>query len=149
MSINRFKIEILNETAIDNEEVTARITIGDFSESFLLTLKYFKVEEYYNHWYTSLKELLRGESAVALMEWLAPGDEQLYRKSWILYRLGERIFIQEKLFIPGSNETVFDKNGVPVTIPKREVYTEDGDKISEWETTFSDIYFFLENVDAV
>jgi len=147
--MNDFYIEIIEESVIENEEVTARIKIGDFEESFVLSLMFFTLKDYLSQWYSALNALLKNQNSVALMYWLVPGNKKLFRRGWIFYKVGEIVYIQDRLFPTDFDEVTFDEMGIPTSIPKREIYTEEGDKISEWQTTLSDIYFFLESVNAI
>ena len=147
--MNDFYIEIIEESVIENEEVTARIKIGDFEESFTLSLRFSGIKDYLVQWYKSLNDLLKSQNAVALMQWLVPGSEKVFRRGWIFYKIADRVYIQDRLFPTDLDEILFDEKGIPLSIPKRELVTEEGDTISEWETNLADIYFFLENVNAI
>jgi hypothetical protein len=143
-----FSIEMLNDTLRANDECIAKIKIGDLEESFTLSFEYSNINDYLSQWYSALSDLLKHYNSVALMQSLIPNNEKRFRRGWVLYKAKEIVYIQDRLFPTEYDGIQFDKKGVPLSIPQREIYTEEGDKISEWQTTLSDVYFFLESVNA-
>ncbi|HSP88563.1 MAG TPA: hypothetical protein VLN45_10550, partial [Ignavibacteriaceae bacterium] len=63
---SNFYIEIIEDSVIENDEVIAQIKIDEFEESFTLLLEYFNINDYLNHWYSALNDLLKNHNSVAL-----------------------------------------------------------------------------------
>lgn len=76
------------------------IRIGDFSEEFVVTLNYWPATQHTQQWHASLKRLLDGSPAVALVTWMVAPEFGDPGKAWILYREDDTVFVQEKLFVP-------------------------------------------------
>lgn len=138
-SIARFAIGLEPD-----EPHVGRIVIGDFTETFTLEGDDWSDRDYEASWRTALTRLLRTDpSTTALMTWYAAAPATTIQRGWILYREGDRVFVQERMMVPGENEARFDEHGQLVAIEPRETHTEDGEPISEWETSCAAIQAFL------
>jgi hypothetical protein len=121
-----FEIRVLpsSELTPDGERL-GTITIGDFSERFACyAVPNTLVDDLPSLWKDCLCALTRGASAVALVH-----DP---RFAWIVYREGDRCYVQQRLAIDGNFST----------IPARETKTEDGVQISEWPVSLQAIAEF-------
>lgn len=119
-----FDIRVLQEPGEDGIRL-GRITVGRFKELFACGFDDATVERLEERWRAELNLLVRGELAVALVH-----DS---RFAWIVYREGERCFVQQKLSLDGS----FDELG------PRETESDDGARISEWRTDIESIQAYL------
>jgi hypothetical protein len=97
------------------------ITIGDFIEQFVCHRHSIPVDEFEVLWRHELRRLISGERAVALIY-----DP---RFAWIVYRIGMRCFVQEKLSLSGEF----------TDLEPRQTHSEVGEPISEWDTTLAEI----------
>jgi hypothetical protein len=118
-----FDIRLLpaSELGPDGQRL-GRITVGDWSETFSCYPVGQSVEEMAEQWKERLGLLLRGAEAVALVH-----DPRL---AYVVYREGNRCFVQEHLDVKGA--------GFAVLRP-RETVSDEGQSISEWETSLSAI----------
>ncbi len=116
-----FSIRRIAERGPEGEQL-GEITIGDFTEKFACAPP--PSEEL--GWKMQLQALLRGEPAVALVH-----DP---RFAWVVYREGNRCFIQQRFFADSDFHNL---------LPRR-TETEDGHKISEWSTTIEDIRSYVQ-----
>lgn len=120
-----------------------RIRIGDFVESFDLDSSVWSCIEYQRSWAAELRRLLQGHRSVAVLwTWRYPRPFVGTQRGWICFREGVRVFIQERLFVPGEHDSNLDGDGRPIEI-KREEMNEEGNCISQWETTPDAIASFL------
>ena len=78
------------------------------------------------NWKQQLRRLLDSESAVALAY-----DP---RFAWIIYREGASCYVQQRFFSTGDF----------VDLLPRQTHSEDGQKVSEWNTTTAEIQNFLQ-----
>lgn len=128
----------------NDQTALGRILIGSFCERFELITSYWSTLDYQEHWQNALHYLIsHRQSAVALMTWMAPVSVEAIRRAWILYRENDRVFVQERVFIPGEHPATFDNNEMMVNLRPRETRDEEGNKISEWETSVAAIKGFL------
>ena len=124
-----FDIRILSQEIGPSGEKPGLITIGDFSERFSFWLIGDCAADIEAQWRRELRRLvdnLDNTSSVALIH-----DP---RFAWILYREESACYIHQ----------VFDPEGLFVDhLAYRVTESEDGDPISEWETSVADIQNFL------
>lgn len=118
-----------------------RIVIGDFFESFSLTLGPWSVSDYYKHWLATVQKALQGNDVCFVTDW-NPTDhpEGISGMMWKLYWLdSDTCAMQNALLL---NE-IFDAQSPPdplnITPNTRIVVNEDGDRISEWRTSRKDL----------
>jgi hypothetical protein len=102
------------------------ITIEDFTERFACHRYAKPVDEFEGLWRHELLRLVRGEPAVALVH-----DP---RFAWVVYRVGHRCFVQQKLSL----------SGVFTDLEPRCTHTEDSVRISEWATSLAEIRRYLD-----
>lgn len=124
-----------------------KIQVDGFEEEFELTLDYWSKEHYEKQWKTQIQRLINSENniIIGLMTWMhKPGVKDNYR-SWVLYREGKRVFVQEILFPANNPLPCFDENESLINAPEREEVTEEGEKISQWETSVADLEAFVKN----
>lgn len=119
------------------------IQIGEFSERFVVTLGHWDVPTYTRQWRDALRRLLAGSPAVGLMTWMIPHGSSDHARAWILYREGERVFVQERVFVSPECPAEFDEHQQLIGIGSRKTVTEDGERISEWSTDTRSIRGFL------
>ena len=108
-------------------ERLGRITVGNFTEIFACypPPRGQSVRSMAAQWRAQLRRLIAGEQpAVALITGTA---------AWIVYRVGERCYIQQRYFITASSRV----------IGPRRTHDEDGQRISEWNTPIDDITRFI------
>jgi hypothetical protein len=107
-------------------ERLGRITIGRFTEIFgCYPSRGQSVRSMAARWRAQLRRLVAGEQpAAALVTGAA---------AWIVYRVGKRCYIQQRYFLTPASR----KFGL------RKTHSEDGQRISEWRTTFDDIARFI------
>ena len=135
-----FSIELIPETerTADGERL-GRIRVGEFTERFVVAaLPGMIVEALPNEWGRRLRHFLAGAEAVALMT--QPHE------MWVLYRCDEIVFVQNQLLTPEWPGSISD-DGRVCRVPARRTRTEDGDPISEWETSTEAVRSFLDRYD--
>jgi len=127
-----FSIRVLplEESDIDGVRL-GEIIIGDFMEQFACYPVLGPIDWLDNFWRAELKKLLDGAASVALVH-----DP---RFAWIIYREGERCFIQQVLSLDGD----FGKH-----LAARVTLTEEGNTVSEWQTEISTIAQFVGKQNA-
>jgi hypothetical protein len=68
-----------------------------------------------------------------------------HARAWILYREGDRVFVQDRLFVGPESQPTFDEDEHLLRIEPRTTTSGDGTPISEWSINLSSIEDFLRN----
>jgi hypothetical protein len=142
-ALTSFAIGFVDTKPTDDGHAMGFIQIGDFSERFVVTLNHWDAATYSRHWHEALRRLLTGSPAVGLMTWMTPPRSRDAARAWILYRDGEQVFIQERIFVSPEHRARFDEHQQLVDIAGRQTVNADGDRISEWSTGLRSIQDFL------
>jgi hypothetical protein len=126
-----FSIRLLppSELGPDGQRL-GEITIGGFIERFACYSSDSHVEEIELIWRKELRRLIDGAPHVALIH-----DP---RFAWIVYRERNRCIVQHKLSLDGNFRS----------IPTRQTKSDDGESVSEWTTSISEIEKFLRTVEC-
>ncbi len=132
------------ESDSDTDVALGRIQIDDFSERFTLDTAGLDAEVYERLWRQQLRTLLEGRPIVTLPAWTGPPDRNAPRRAWVLYREGDAVFVQDRLYVAESVPITVDPDGSILDVAPRETVTEDGERISEWRTSVGDISRFLD-----
>ena len=132
-----FSIKILRSdvaTGPDGQRL-GEIVVGTFRERFAAYWRQADSPEIVEaEWAASLQQLLDGKSAIALRT-----DP---RFAWILYREDRKVYVQQQGLFP-SWEGSLGSDGMIESVPPRRTLTDEGERISEWQTTVEDIRDFL------
>jgi hypothetical protein len=130
-----FRIEL-----VPAEANLGQITMGSFSERFEIDTTHWSANAYVANWRVGLRALVeRQRDRIALMTWPAREDSDSSGRAWILYREGDEVFVQERLFVPDDDDFTTDGHGAVTNFGEREVTSDDGSPISEWRTGVDDI----------
>ena len=128
----------------DDNYALAEICIEDFKEEFQIDVSCFSIEDYQLDWINELKKLISKKvQTILLLAWRFPGNIDCYRRGWIFYNINDEIFIQDRLFSNEFDDIKFDDYGKPLSLPTREALTDEGEKISEWQTSLNSIKNFV------
>ena len=129
-----FAIRLLpgNERTVDGIRI-GEIRIGTFVERFAVYPIDGSVEDVAARWEGELRLLIDGASAVGL-----PTASNM---TWVLYRIGNEVLVQQFLMLPGNGPRLA-RGGRVVDIPERTTVDEDGVRISEWATSVEAVSAF-------
>jgi len=110
---------------------------GDFSEENMMSLEYWPEETYEKQWREGL-ERLKTHGTSCLIASVECPPKGAFVNCWILYKIDNKIHIQNRMFFANIYKKAVRKNIVTtencydLLIDQREVVDEDGRKISEW-----------------
>jgi hypothetical protein len=79
-----FQIEIDRTAPVSDGKAYGVIRIGDFTESFIVSIGYWSPEKYESSWRKALEKLVGGAKAVALFTWMATPKSEDNRRAWLL-----------------------------------------------------------------
>jgi hypothetical protein len=120
-----------------------RITLGHFREEFQAPLYEWAPGDYVAHWLESAERLVVGAPvAVFLTHMVRPDDA--YHLGWPAWREGERVFVQERLFLREHLNGTFDPDNPEVHAGSRQELSPEGERISQWQVGLDDVAAFLE-----
>jgi hypothetical protein len=120
-----------------------RIEIGDFSEHFRIVTSYWDRVAYETQWKTAIRHLLDGATNSCLIQSMGNPALATYLFWWPMYRLeGDVVAVQNHILFLEELSEPFDPGDPYRFIHARETVDEDGDRISEWQTTLTDLAEF-------
>jgi hypothetical protein len=121
-----FSIRLLPPVRRGSEEQRfGEIVVGDFREVFCCSLAGAPLDDLPAVWRAELAALVSGERVAILRH-----DP---RFAWVVYHEGERCFVQQRLSV----------DGVFRGLLPRVLTTEEGEAVSEWETSLAAIRQYL------
>lgn len=140
-----FAIEIVDRTYPIGR---GRIQLGDFEEAFEISFEYWSPEEYEQQWLNALHRLLTEGGMSALITSVTDPESANFLWWWPAYRDDEVVVFQNAVLLLDDLRESFELSRYEEFIPPREQRTEDGEPISEWHVSTSDVYDFLAQADA-
>ena len=149
ISMNKFSIEVIskNPKKINGLLSSAgRITIGDFTETFIMSLDSWTIEDYRQQWKEAI-ERIKTHDASCLVTTAQNISTYPFIMLWLLYKVENKIFLQnqlinteilEELNLPFKLSEFNIKNCYNLITP-REILSEDGETYSEWSVMLDEI----------
>jgi hypothetical protein len=140
-----FDIELLGrpEGAGDGLFNWGRLTLGRFQEEFQAPLYEWAPGDYAAHWLESAQRLLRGSPVAVFLTHMVRPDAA-YHVGWPAWREGDRVCVQERLFLREHLSGAFDPEFPEVHVGPRQELSEEGKRISQWEVAVRDVAAFVE-----
>ncbi|MEU9179133.1 hypothetical protein AB0C90_20170 [Streptomyces sp. NPDC048550] len=144
-----FAIEVESQEASGDmtgslTEAVGRIVIGDFVETFRVPLGFWSESDYRRSWrqaFDALKDGLNSRSCLLVS--MTDPENSNFLTCWPMYRDGENVYIQNAIIFLGELELGFDTGEPWASIGPRCTIDEDGNKISEWETSMDSVRNFF------
>lgn len=135
------RFEGRDELDFEGEPVACgRILVGDFHEPFDASLMHWTRREYEAHWRAQARRLAeRGGAASFVTSYNGPGAVHL---TWPAWREGSRVVLHNQLLISDQLESPFDPAQPHLSVGPRLSVAQDGEPISEWETTVAAVAQF-------
>lgn len=135
MRPEEFSIRLLpvTERCPDGQPL-GEIRVGSFVERFAIYPFAGDVESMAARWSDGLRSLLGGATAVGL--------PTACNMTWVLYRSGSNVFVQQMLMLPGIGPQLLP-DGTVGQIPPHAEFNEDGQRISQWDTTIEAVAAFV------
>jgi hypothetical protein len=144
-----FSISFLDEPLIyeadDPTYVAAagKLIIGDWEEIFVSSLHLWSKEDYKAQWLHAIRLLLKeNEKAALIVEYLGPDAGRLWW--WLMYKIESSVFLQEQILFFDQLKEPFSLEKAFSFIRDRRTTNEDGQKISEWNVSLSEVEKFAQ-----
>lgn len=146
---SEFSIEIAGSERLEaqsssSSEVSGRITVGEFSETFRMDLSFWSVDEYRRSWSRALNRLFSEESVDScLVSSITNPAASNFIFCWPIYRRGEEVFVQNSLIFLDEISGQFNTEEPWLHIRPHCTVNEDSVRISEWKTEISEVRRFV------
>ena len=129
--------------AIDSTHHTiGKITVGSFSETFTMPIGYWTVRDYRDSWCRAIARLMSDQNAKScLMASMTDPETTNFLFCWPLYRLEQIVYVQNSIIFLGEDHP-FDPGQPWLSVWDRQTVDDDGNSISEWQTSISAISAF-------
>jgi len=140
-----FDIELLGRPEGGGERLFnwGRITIGRFADEFQAPLFDWAPGDYAAQWIEAAERLAKGAPvAVFLTHMLHP--QAPYHLGWPAWREGDRVYVQERLFVREQLGGDFDPEYPEVHAGPRQEVSAEGARVLQWEVGMRDVLAFLE-----
>lgn len=113
------------------------IVLGDYRDTFLAPLDQWSVTEYRKSWLEAAEQLVAGADRSGFFT-------QANWMRWVLYREGEKVFVQEHILFELDVDTqVLIKTPAHLIRDRRTTDDDDGEAVSEWEITMAAVRDFV------
>ncbi|GGW71339.1 hypothetical protein [Streptomyces xantholiticus] len=148
---SEFSIEVIDDpvaegAAPSSSDAVARIRVGSFMETFLMDLSFWSADEYRRSWERALRELERSEKATScLIASITDPAASNFISCWPMYRDGDVIHVKNSLIFLDELDEPFDPQEPWRHVEPRCEVDEDGNRISEWITSASQVRQFRES----
>lgn len=140
-----FDIELLGQPEGHGDGLFSwgRLRLGRLQEEFQAPLYEWAPGDYAAHWLESAQRLLRGAPVVVFLTHMTRPDAA-YHLGWPAWLEGERVYLQERLFLSEQLNGAFDPEYPEVHAGPRQERSVEGRRISQWEVALSDVAAFVE-----
>ncbi len=138
-----FSINFIDYKSPDKFLTRGQISIGDFAEEFECAIHYWNKEKYINQWLEGCNKICE-ESKSALMTSIHEPKKANFMVWWVMHREKNIIYIQNHLLMMEGLLSPFVEENIYEHIRDRETIDEDGNEISEWQTTVSEVQEWLQ-----
>lgn len=141
----RLKVDI-SIHVIDNKikrrykmpSVIGEIVIGDFSESFIVSLEYWSLDDYKRQWLEGLERIKTHDKSCLIASVQDPKNAPLINR-WVLYKEDNKIFVQNQLLVSDTYKEIIENDAFTPEncykyVNNRRTHTDQGETISEWAT---------------
>jgi hypothetical protein len=140
-----FDIELLGRPEGEGERLFSwgRLTIGHFQEEFQAPLYDWAPGDYVAHWLESAQRLIQGSPVAVFLTHMMRPDAP-YHLGWPAWREGERIYVQERLFLREQLNGDFDPEYPEVHVGERRETSIEGAPICQWTLGLRDLTAFVQ-----
>ena len=119
------------------------ITIGGFQERFISLLSYWSRADYEKQWREAVSRIVVDGSNSCLITSIADPTVSHLLFWWPLYREGEIVHVHSGILFFDQLDQSFDPRNPYRSVPPRQQISDDGERISSWQTTVADFARYL------
>ncbi|MFE5935756.1 hypothetical protein ACFQ69_10260 [Streptomyces sp. NPDC056470] len=149
-----FAIEAIDDTISEGvtslpSEAVGRIKVGEFTEKFLMDLSFWTVDDYRRSWDAALRKLEDAENSTScLIASITDPAASNFISCWPMYRDGEVVYVQNSIIFLDELHEQFNPQEPWRYVEDRSTVDEDGNRISEWSTSTSQVRRFRESASG-
>jgi hypothetical protein len=123
-----------------------RIELGSFHEDFVSSLMYWDAHDYERHWKQAIERIVESSDISCLITSIVDPTVASHLFWWPMYRVRETVYVQHHILFFNKLSSPFDENEPFCSVPRRKVVDENGDQLSEWSVSVTDIETFLQGI---
>lgn len=123
------------------------LVIGDFTEDFHASTSYWDRKKYLSQWRRGLEAIRDGSEKSAVITDMYDPATANFIFWWVMYRLGGDIYIQNHVLFMEDLDKPFSERNLHEFIPERDTVTEEGEPISEWKVSLTDVQQALTSLE--
>src|SRR5260221_459679 len=112
-----------------------RIVVGSFTERFIASLAFWQEHQYVSHWTDQIERVVAGSATAALITSMYDPLKANFITWWPIYRIGDLGYIRNQLLFLDRLDTPFDPTIAHEYVRERQIVSDDGQKISEWQVS--------------
>lgn len=145
-----FSIRFLDEPSFYDEErhlACGELQIRETIEGFCANLYDWNRSAYEAQWKMALERVLAGKKSALMVYYVNP-EVSDNMEWWPMYPVGDTVYLQNHLPWYRQFSEPFRIEDMYSVIPDRRTVSEDGDLISEWAISRTDIEQFLLNFNT-
>ncbi|PIP42828.1 MAG: hypothetical protein COX17_10445 [Deltaproteobacteria bacterium CG23_combo_of_CG06-09_8_20_14_all_60_8] len=125
------------------------IVLGDFKETFISSLSYWRQAQYLAQWRRSLNSLLKSGKPSYLIVSIDQPELNLAMFVWPIFVFSKRLIFQNRLILPEDIKYSVSELEPKIAQFEYQEADEDGNRFSEWEVGREDLAHFLEEQPGV
>lgn len=140
-----FDIELIGQPEGEGEGLFSwgRLRLGHVLEEFQAPLFEWAPGDYTAHWLEAAERLLAGAPAVVFLTHMMRPDAA-YHVGWPAWREGDRVFVQERLFLREQLGDSFDPHHCDAFAGPRQERSPEGERILQWQVSIRDVEDFVQ-----
>ncbi len=140
-----FDLELLGrpEGADERLFIWGRIRLGAFQDEFQVPLYDWAPGDYAAQWLAAAERLVAGEPLVVFLTHMVHPTAP-YHMGWPAWREGDRVVVQERLFLAEQLKEPFDPEHPEAHVGPRQEISDEGLRISQWTVALSDVAAFVD-----
>lgn len=144
-SIEVESLGVSGDATGNSTEAAGRIVIGDFTETFRVSLGFWGESDYRRSWRQAF-DVIKDDShsRSCFMVSMSDPERTNFLTCWPAYRVGEIVYLQNSLLFLDELESGFDVGEPWASIRAHRSIDEDGNKISEWATSMDSLRDFFQ-----
>jgi hypothetical protein len=120
-----------------------RITLGDFTEQFMVFLHFWSPIEYEVQWRDAVRRIVSGSQVEALITEMHDLKTARHLVLWPMYREGDQVFVQNRLLFLENLGRPLKLELVIAGMGERQTVNKDVHKISQWSVSIDELQIFL------
>jgi len=134
-----FDIRFIDEPNPEDESLAlGELVLGASTERFQSELTYWSRSAYEQSWSAALQHFATNRDRTVLIT-SYNGPQAAHHFAWNLWRLGDYVIFQERLYLVGEVAPELDSTEPWNSSPERSTFSEDGQRVSEWRVPLSDV----------